>query len=615
MNLNHTSFRVGLYCAVGGCCLIVAFFVVDLLLDQKQTPLATSSIGETPSSAAPVFKDLDFTARFNDDPDELSDLGALVRILSTFERTMALNRLVVDATSTRLLELFEQAETVQPRLLRDEFQEGVIRKLATIDPLGALVLIEETDEHGHSFLISAIFEEWSVANPSQAIEHLGNLEKILQDYALRGLLRSGVELPESVRSELAVDIDILRYGLDERASTVLAKSLDNPAEEWHNLLAEFGSHPESFSDLQREAMVHVALELLAQDGVATMRTLMESFPLRNDKAWLTKEILQGLVAAANHDGLRSFAAEMERTHKWVLLKATKDWATTDGETALVAAQLMDKGNTVNPERMQRVALDSWASNDPHSLIAALHKIPEELRLWSQQTALWAMGTSTPESVPTLLREVQDDSVREIVVLNVVREWAKLDPYAAFEWASTDPTLKNVPGDPAGRVFEVIARENPYAAIPIALTFPKEDGIGREASIIHATARLDVEAAIGMLDSARNKATRRDAYSGIGKALVMQGDSERAIQLVENEPHSVQSSYFSEFAYIWAEYHPLDMLAKIEDLPTVEAKEVCSSTLLSLHESEPFLNARDLEKLAKYVDENERHIHEHPAHEH
>ena len=219
-------------------------------------------------------------------------------------------------------------------------------------------------------------------------------------------------------------------------------------------------------------------------------------------------------------------------------------------------------------------------------------------------------------MPALLREVQDDSAREIVLHNVTREWAKLDPYAAYEWASTDPTLKDVPGDAAGGVFGVIARENPHAAIPIALTFPKEDGIGPEAGVIHATARLDVEAAIGMLDLARDKATRRDAYSGIGKALVRQGDSDRAIRLVENEPEAVQSRYFDEFAYIWAEYQPLDLLAKLEDLPTIKAKEACSSALLSRHEYEPFLDADDLEKLAKYVDDKERHVHEHPApHEH
>ena len=85
-------------------------------------------------------------------------------------------------------------------------------------------------------------------------------------------------------------------------------------------------------------------------------------------------------------------------------------------------------------------------------------------------------------MPALLREVQDDSAREIVLHNVTREWAKLDPYAAYEWASTDPTLKDVPGDAAGGVFGVIARgEFRTAAIPIALTFPIDsEGIGPEA---------------------------------------------------------------------------------------------------------------------------------------
>lgn len=610
MNWSRRSVRIFLSCAIGVLCLVIAFLAFDALRDRPPKPLATVPSEELTATATIRTLDLDSTSKFQDFPGDSSEVGALVRILSKFERTMALDRLLEDATSSRLLDLLIQTETVQPQHLRDEFRQGIIRKFAIIDPVEALKSIDETDQVSQTILVSAIFEEWSASSPDQAIKYVGDIEKPRRGYALQGLLKSGVELPESVRRELAHDFDIRQFALDQKAAALLTKSLDNPAKEWHSLLADFASDSDSLSDIQRNAAVHVASEWLGQDGIAVMPSLMESFPLRDDKVWLTKGIIQRL-AATDSDSLRSFAAEMERTHHWVLMKAIEDWAASDGENALHAARVMDREDAVNPAKMQRATIDSWASNRPHSLVAALPRIPVELRLWSQQTALMAMGYSTPESVPALLRNVQDDLVREMVVINVVREWAKIDPYAAFEWASTDPTLKDVPGDPPGIVFGVVARQNPYAAIPIAKTFPVDsDGIGPEAGVINAMARLDVEAAIGMLDSARNKATRRSAYVGIGRALVRQGESGRAIQLVENEPEAVQSSYFNDFAYIWLEYHPLDMLAKIEDLPTIDAKKVCSSLLQRRHEREPFLDAKDLEKIAKYVDDIDQQVHEH-----
>ena len=338
MNWNNRSFRIGFCCAFGLFCLAIAFLVVDALRDQSQTPLTTFSSRETSVTGPPKPPDLDYTSQFQNSSSEMSDLGALVRVLSAFERTMALDRLVDDAKEVRLRDLFKQAGAVQPRHLRDEFQVGIIRRFAMLDPSQALSLIDENGEDGQGSLISAIFEEWSAADTVQAIEHLGNLEDTLQRYALQGLLQSGVELPEGVRSALGRDSDIQQFSLDQRAAAILATSLDNPASEWHSLLADFGSDLESFSQIQRDAVVHVALEWLAQDRIAAMPTLMESFLLRNDKVWLTEGILQGLVAT-DRDSLRSFAAEMERTHQWVLLRAIENWAATDGENALDAARM------------------------------------------------------------------------------------------------------------------------------------------------------------------------------------------------------------------------------------------------------------------------------------
>ena len=204
MNWNNRSVRIALCSALGVFCLVTAFFVVDSLRDQSQAPLTTFSIEKT--SGPPKPPNLDYTSQFQNSSSEMSDLGALVRVLSAFERTLALDLLVDDATEVRLRDLFKQAGTVQPRHLRDEFQVGIIRRFAMLDPIAGVVADRrERRRPARSSLISAIFEEWSAADTVQAIEHLGNLEDTLQRYALQGLLQSGVELPEGVRSALGRD--------------------------------------------------------------------------------------------------------------------------------------------------------------------------------------------------------------------------------------------------------------------------------------------------------------------------------------------------------------------------------------------------------------------------
>ncbi len=480
-----------------------------------------------------------------------------------------------------------------------------------IDPLVALSQLEKFGEDGQSFVISAIFGEWSASDPVQAIQHIVNLDEHHQKFAVQGMLLSGTELPNDVRRQLSREIDIEEFELDQAATAVLSESIDDPEELWYSLTTDYTDNTLPSSDIQLNALVYVALDWLEKDRLNATDAIMDSFPRRVDQAPLLEEILKGLVES-NYKELRAFTADIERRDRVVLARAVAGWAATEGERALEATRLVDSEEATDPNRMQRVAIESWGMNHPHSLYAALSRIPEDLRTWSRQTALMAMGKSSPESIPMLLKDVKDKRVREMVFINVIDDWARIDPYAAFEWAN-DPEIKKLPGGGTGSVFEVIARENPHAALPIARTFPKgEGGIGREAQVISSMARLDVDAAIGMLDSARNKATRRSAYNGIGMALILEGDSDRAIELVKDEPEAVQNSYFSGFIYMWAEYGARDMLNKLGVLPTNEVRQMCASYLLKLNENNPFLNTEDMDKLEQYVDESELHLLQHTA---
>ncbi|MYD80942.1 MAG: hypothetical protein F4X44_10060 [Gammaproteobacteria bacterium] len=558
--------------------------------------LGADSAGSSEDLSSPMWNRADLSSEF----------GELVHVLSPFERLIALDNLMHDATIERLKDLLDQVENIHPKYLQIELREGVIRKLAMLDPLEALTQIEDIHSDDRNLLTTAIFEEWSASNPIEAAKFIDNLNGSQQRSAAEGMLGSGVEIAPAIQRDLEQTVNMDQFALDQRVTALLDESFDDPEDRWLSLQAILGSEAFPQSNAQREALVDVAIDWLELDRLSATGAVLESFERRTDRALFVEEILKGLVASDFQD-LRTFAASIESEDRVMLSQAIEGWAASEGEKAFDAAQLIDSESAIDPRRMQRRAIASWAENNPHSLIESLPKIPEDLQIWSQQTALMAMAKTSPESIPALMMDLEDDLAREIVASNVIADWARLDPYAAFEWVN-DPKISSLPGVSSREVFHAIARENPHAAIEIALTFPMiEGGIGREADIISATASLDVEMAIDMLPSARNKATRRSAYNGIGMALIMQGDSDRAIELVKDEPQKVQTEYFSNFITMWAHYWPRDMLEKIDALPNDEARKMCSSYLLRLNEQNLSLNKKDMEKLGQYVEESERHL--------
>ena len=114
--------------------------------------------------------------------------------------------------------------------------------------------------------------------------------------------------------------------------------------------------------------------------------------------------------------------------------------------------------------------------------------------------------------------------------------------------------------------------DPTLAFQTALKQPlTKHGRGLEAAVIEQLARTDLERAISMLSQVRDGRTKLHAYNSAGRALVQNGNNDRALQLGQQLPDEYRSAYLQSVMWQWAEADPETLLASLDELPSQEAK--------------------------------------------
>ncbi len=540
------------------------------------------------------------------------ELEAITEILSPFERQGALNDLLERASDSTLASLLVQSQDTTPSHVRRELQESLVRRLSADDPAKALGLVVDLPKNHQKLLVEAVFEEWSFHELDEALDHAEQLADPTYRWALQGILSARDDLEEGDRLAIARRFSEEQLLVDLNANALVDQEIENPKSAWNQLMRDYGNNMNQLSEAQREALVHVAGMWIREGGLEAHRNVMRTLSNKEDRAAIVSALLQRFY---DEDPARSLAytEHVANTDREVLNWAVGNWAETDGWTAFQAAQLFDSESTAQSDRMQRSAIIAWAENDAHTLIAALPKLPASLFEWSRETALLKMRYTYPESVPEFLDGIEDEREVRMIVDNLVMDWARIDPLAAYEWTmSGDKSLKaQSGGSRVGTIFYEAVRRNPHSALPMALALPlDENGIGPEAVVIGSMTTEDVDLAIDMMESARNSATRTDALSSIATNLVRRGNSDRAIQLISKESEEDQFTHYESVAWIWALTHSEDLLSKLDSVPFDEVKRKCARYLLIENSIEPFMTKEDMEKIKEYVAEKDRDLMKH-----
>lgn len=535
--------------------------------------------------------------------ESLVELETITQMLSRFERQVALNNLLDNASVEMLERFFDQVENLNPLHLREMLQETIVRKHALLDPVGTVGLVASStvSKSAHQRYMVALFEEWSIFGLNDAVNHAAQLASPQGKWAMEGIWSGRRDLPDEELHSIARRLGEENLLYDLTANSIVGEPVENPRKLWNQLVGDYGSNLEQLSNAQRQALSYVAKALVKAEGAQEYKNVVQAFSEKKERAWLLCELLEGFYL--DYPDVSIAVATHAKSHdREVLLSAIDNWAREDGWNAFEAARLVDNESGGDPTRLQRSVIVSWSKSKPHALIHALPRLPIALQDWTRETVLLEMSYTFPESVPEYLKDVTDKGRRDMIITNFVRRWAAIDPLAAYEWASSDPLTADRPeGHYTSIALDAAVRRNPHSALPMALSLPEaKDGVGAEAHVIKSIAGRDIDLAVQMLESARNHDTRQVALPSIGLAMVRENASSRAVELIAHESENDQLRYFEAFAWIWAGEKPLDLLSNFESLPTEKVKQHCAKRLLLENQIEPFLKREDVDKIRSYV---------------
>ena len=192
----------------------------------------------------------------------------------------------------------------------------------------------------------------------------------------------------------------------------------------------------------------------------------------------------------------------------------------------------------------------------------------------------ALARKSPEKAVRYLYLIQGEAERLEIAKEVAQTWSRSDVLSALNWINTTDDVQDL----RTRLIPIAIRELVYEAPHLALSTALELEtpaleIGPEASVIEELAKIDMEMAISLLPSARNEETRLSAAQSIGRSLIQDGESQRAMEIAKELSESRQDAYFVSLLSNWVWNDGLGLFELFHRLPTAETRRAAARSLL------------------------------------
>ena len=515
---------------------------------------------------------------------ELQHLQELIQQQSSFERAATLQHAISDARPEVLVALFAHADDLPKASQRDDIQRALVRQLSQLDPKATLNHIDALPEVRRNHLIGIVFQEWSVVDLEKAIGFAVELQNGHQTAALEGILRSRIDLSETARWEIARQLGNEQLILDQWARIKGQEAIDDPLSAWGDFLTVHGSDFEGLSPDQRSLLVNIALAWIGRDGfVDVVQGMSMSLADYGSSISLVEFVLEDLIAD-DPTLVVEAASSMSEEVRSIVRKALANLAARHPEKAFEIAVMMEGSS--NQVVLQRAAIRAWIQADPKAVLEARDGLPLSFKPWIEQSALMSMVKTLPEEVPPFIPTITDKTQMEIVVINLGLNWARKDPMAVFEWLQSEPEAKPWYGHVLDDVIENLTKQDPQQAMRFALELPTDeyyDGVGWEVSVVWTVAQRDIDAALELIDHARDEKTRDYMLMSIGAEIRNRGQYKRAMDWAENLKEASREKYYENVVLGWAANNAESLYANMDTLPSDHIKEYAANLLIILNE--------------------------------
>ncbi len=491
---------------------------------------------------------------------ELGLLKFLSRAPSAFEREEALYSLLFSADVEMLSNLLEQSNYIGSEHLQHLTQTTIVQRFATVDPKKALSAISTMPTERRNPLTSTVFGEWSLINLDEAIAHAKTLEASKQYAALQGILDSQEDLSMDVKEDIATQLDIDLNVLEQQAFT------ESISQEWEALIADERSKLAQTADL-----IRLAHKWVDQSGLAAIAQIDQSLQDGILKKAVIGSVLQRALLTDPQETLQQAMVFEDDLQELVLETIARAWASIGPQEA------MESIASIETPRVRRQMLEhfvtAWANFAPKDMFDKFDLIPENLQLLAQEQAIRTLAKTTPEEAFQFLEEISDDYLKFELTMEIATKWSEKNAMEALNWVlSEEFSSAAFERQILHTVLRNLATENPELALQTALDQPVDViGLGLEATVIDAVARIDIERALSMLAQVREGYTKSFTAVGVGKALVRNNETDRALDLAQQLPEEDRDSYYNLIVNEWAYSDPKSLAGMLDKLPTSEAK--------------------------------------------
>lgn len=564
--------------SLGAFLVVSAFIGIGYLMvlqdseDELKTNNQSSSLAESSSK---------------DEPESSPALQPLTEILempSRFYRRSAMHRFVATSDAPALRDLLKQSEEIDNRQLREEVQEVVVLKLASLDEMDTIAHFEGMEDDQRSSLTKLVFQERSLPDLDGSIAFAEGLDTLGRTAALKGISDSNEDLPMDRWDAIAFKLVNQEVANNIKAESMARVAIVDPDERLQSFLTTFGG--ELREDAQIRLFEHISRALIDKHGPRSA--------LRRVDQAIGSSRYRGRVLNVFFDELRKddpdlavqLAVEMSHGEdELVGGGVVLGWAFYDPLGALRAA-LSIQDVEQREMALQAFPLSGAAEDIPEQILATLSNYPDEGTSSNEgigliiSRAVRALAKKSPEDAVRHFYRIPDEAERLELAKNVAKTWSRSDVLAALNWINTSDEIQELRQRLIPIAIRELVYEDPQLALQTALDLETSGpGIGPEAGVIEELAKIDIDTAIGMLRNARNEETRFFAAQSIGRSLIQDGDSQRAMEIAKELPESSQEAYFESLLSNWVWNDGFGLFESFHRLPTTETRKAAARSLL------------------------------------
>ena len=591
MNMDsNTLFKTGLCIAsalVGSVITALVFWV--FFHDSENN--YTESVSDLPlkerSGASDSDAKIESTEQLN--YGSQLDFEMLLKKNSRFSQSVQLFSLVESRDEGFLLNLAQNATSLNNVRDRDLVQYAVFRRLGAMNPVYALGQLSEFPNQDKRHLIHAIFYEWLYSDIDSAIARATTMSESSKVVVAKVLLQSRYDLPKDILREIASRLDI-----EQRFNILLSQHTEfafvaDPEKEWY-ALARMDSKSTSITD----ELVHIATLWMQQQGVDVLIRISKSLSNASVRNTVLTQVFSN---AAKLDAKRSFelAVSLPNVNNTSMAQQVLySWGSSNPEAALKEiATVKEPGIR---RKYHETVLRSWARKEPSEILEQIDLIPLDLQQLAYREAVEQSLYSEPEEAARLLLLVNDTPTKLQIARRLAREWSRVDAHASLSWALSDDDTKT-DLQVLGAVLENMASTNPELALEKALEQPihASSGVGAEAFVIAAVSRRDPEQAINMVSRLR-EGSKALSYKLIAYELIMNRDTDRAVELNQQVPKSIQEDYLLFVFANWAMKDKQTLIQSLGKLPTDEVEYYAARILQHVHSIQRNLSLEELQSV-------------------